>query len=171
MKVTLEQQAKALEVLKNWTQDPEGLEPAVREMLKAAGLEVEEPPVSPTEKYIKWVQHTLRDNYFCVDGGKCHHNCDPEGACHRQSICGPLSGSGLDGNWQIPTEDAEPVKAMTVEDLVYALKEGRRFVYRSCDVTLSVFNEAVVSSRLTVPQLVREEMMPYVKEVEVPHDN
>ena len=35
----------------------------------------------------------------CSDGGTCHHECFP-GQCFRQRHALPLSGSGLDANWQ-----------------------------------------------------------------------
>ena len=33
----------------------------------------------------------------CKDGGKCHHSCTD--GCFREKYCVPLSGSGLDDNW------------------------------------------------------------------------
>ena len=37
----------------------------------------------------------------CADGGKCHHECDT--SCFRKEACVPLTGSGLNDDWSVPT--------------------------------------------------------------------
>lgn len=52
--------------------------------------------------HINWLRETLRDNKLCVDGGTCHHMCDPKGNCFRERGCLPLTGSKLNDDWTLP---------------------------------------------------------------------
>ncbi|OOZ41639.1 hypothetical protein BOW53_02875 [Solemya pervernicosa gill symbiont] len=42
----------------------------------------------------------------CKDGGTCHHRCEAN-ECFREESCVPLSGSGLNDNWQPVEADEE----------------------------------------------------------------
>jgi hypothetical protein len=64
---------------------------------------------------VEWCQNqvTLKITYGleerpgsqCLDGGKCHHNCTGDIGCFRKQTCEPLTGSGLNNNWE-PIETA-----------------------------------------------------------------
>lgn len=77
------------------------------------------------QQYIAWVRGCMRDAGLCIDGGKCHHKCDPEGACFRRDGFVPLSGSGLADNWQFPAvpSQAEPAPLLTDEQLTAIYRE------------------------------------------------
>lgn len=67
------------------------------------GRAISEPPAgqAATDQHIKWLHKTLREAGHCIDGGKCHHRCNP-GPCFRQNGCAPLTGSALQNDWTLP---------------------------------------------------------------------
>ncbi|ACR29193.1 hypothetical protein [Burkholderia glumae] len=52
--------------------------------------------------HVKWLHSCLRDAGYCIDGGKCHHECGSKGDCFRQAGCVPLTGSHLSDDWTLP---------------------------------------------------------------------
>ncbi|MCQ0033621.1 hypothetical protein [Burkholderia glumae] len=60
--------------------------------------------------HVKWLHSCLRDAGYCIDGGKCHHECGSKGDCFRQAGCVPLTGSHLSDDWTLPVA-SEPATA------------------------------------------------------------
>lgn len=55
------------------------------------------------QQYIANVQGSLREAGYCQDGGKCHHGCGAENACHRRETkCFPLIVSMMNDDWTLP---------------------------------------------------------------------
>lgn len=60
----------------------------------------------------------LKPKRRCIDGGACHHECEPQ-YCFRKETSLPLSASGLGDDWETKTDD--PPAAPVAEDAVEAL--------------------------------------------------
>jgi hypothetical protein len=69
-----------------------------------APAQAAEPVAIPADvlAHIKWLHYCLREAGHCIDGGTCHHECGPKGACWRQDGCVPLTGSRLTDDWKLP---------------------------------------------------------------------
>lgn len=87
-----------------------------------------------TQKHIEWVHATLRENGCCIDGGKCHHRCDPKGECFRQRGCVPLSGSRLGDDWKLPAHQPAPVVDDAMVELIEAAEHGRDQLQRALEI-------------------------------------
>ncbi|MFY4709905.1 hypothetical protein [Burkholderia glumae] len=73
--------------------------------------------------HVKWLHSCLRDAGYCIDVGKCHHECGSKGDCFRQAGCVPLTGSHLSDDWTLPVA-SEPA---TAEPTDYAAIEREHF--------------------------------------------
>lgn len=66
-----------------------------------------------TDTHIAWCHTILRESGHCIDGGECHHGCEPhpDKPCWRKTGgCVPLSGSGLADDWTVPARPQLVVK-------------------------------------------------------------
>ncbi|MCT9017192.1 hypothetical protein N6G05_26960, partial [Cupriavidus gilardii] len=74
------------------------------------------PSGEPVAKHVSWLHQCLREAGHCIDGGKCHHRCGPQGKCFRELNCAPLSRSGLGPDWKLPSAQQAEYPCMSCAD-------------------------------------------------------
>jgi hypothetical protein len=78
----------------------------LRALLATSPVEQHEAAPANVLAHVKWLHYCLREGGRCIDGGKCHHKCDPKGECWRQDGSVPLTGSRLTDDWKLPAPSA-----------------------------------------------------------------
>lgn len=96
---------------------------------------------------------TTQPKRKCIDGGTCHHECQPS-ECFREECCAPFSDSGLDDNWKpiaalpLPAmpEQAEPVAYLATDfdgkgELGFTKEDAHKNAGEDCNDYISLFSQ------------------------------
>ncbi|WP_257811663.1 hypothetical protein [Burkholderia glumae] len=105
--------------------------------------------------HVKWLHSCLRDAGYCIDGGKCHHECGSKGDCFRQAGCVPLTGSHLSDDWTLPVASepatAEPTDYAAIEREHFGDPDKRTGIYAPATAAERAAFEAWVTERTSLP--------------------